>query len=140
MDKILGKNFGLKDINKSQLVLADNGKVNHETYHHEEIMDQMVKVIEFSKMHKKIRSILLLRLIHGFSIQRMQIWLFLHGHMTGNSHDELVALEEEGKRLVMETLKNNSMQDIINSINAKPSLIAGLRNELTTPRNGLGLS
>src|ERR1039457_3586080 len=104
-DKILGKNFGYKDIKNSKLILGNDGNVSHETFHHEEMMDQMVKAIEFTKMDKKLRSILLLRLIHGFSIQRMQVWLFMHGYIMGNSHDELVAMEAEGKRLVMETLK-----------------------------------
>lgn len=142
-DKVLRKDGVILDKNgqaKSELSLANGGKVSNETYHHEELMDQMVKVIEFTKLDKKIRSILLLRLIHGFSIERMQIYLFFHGHLTGNSRDELVMLENEGKRLVMETLKNNSMQDIVLSINAKPSIITSLRNELTTPKNNLGLS
>lgn len=139
-EKILGKNFDIKDIKKTSLALSNDGKIDREQFHHEELMDQMVKAIQYTKMHKKIRSILLLRLIHGFTIQRMQIHLFLHGHIFGNSHDELMALEAEGKRLVMETLKKTSMQDIISSINANPSVIAGLRHELTTSKDDLGLS
>lgn len=134
---IIGKD-GVKTINKASLNLANDGKVGKETFHHEEIMDQMIKVIEFCKMDKKMRSVLLLRLIHGFTIQRMQIYLFLHGHITGNSRDELVMIEEEGKRLMKEALRNHTIQEIVSSINAKPSIITGLRNELPTPGfNGL---
>lgn len=138
-EKILGKNFGINDISKTKLVLSDDGKINHETYHHEEIMDQLIKTIEFTNMDKKMRSVLLLRLIHGYTIQRMQIYLFMHGHLTGNSHDELTAIEQEGKRLVMETLKKHTIQEIVSSINAKPSIITGLRNEFATPKPLIGL-
>ena len=116
------------------LNLADGGNIAHETYHHEEIMDQLIKAIEFTHMDRKMRAVLLLRLIHGYTIQRMQVHLFLHGHMTGNSHDELVALEEEGKRRVKETLSKHSIQEIVASINATPGIIAGLRNEFATPK------
>lgn len=138
-DYIIGKDITTRDQKriKQGLVIADGGKVSHETFHHEEIMDQMIKAIEFTNMEKKMRSVLLLRLIHGFSIQKMQVYLFLHGHIMGNSHDELVALETEGKKLVMETLKKHSMQEIIGTINAKPSIITGLQNELTNPKVGL---
>jgi hypothetical protein len=137
-EKIIGKNISAEAAVKSAgLKIGNDGNISHETYNHEEIMDQMVKAIEFTKMDKKIRSVLLLRLIHGFSIERMQIYLFFHGHFTGNSRDELVFLEAEGKRLVMETLKNNSMQDIIESINANSRVIRDLRNELPTPKLNL---
>lgn len=141
-EHIIGKNLNSKDHArlKKGLILGNDGKVSHETYNHEEIMDQMVKVIEFTKMHKKMRSVLLLRLIHGFTIQRMQIYLFLHGHILGNSHDELMELEAEGKRLMLATLRKHSMQDIVATINATPSIITGLRNELTNPDPNIGLS
>lgn len=138
-EHIIGRDLTHKDHKriKQGLSMGNDGKVSRETYNHEEIMDQMVKAIEFTKLDKKTRSVLLLRLIHGYSIQRMQIHLFLHGNLTGNSNDELVAIETEGKRLVLETLKKHSMQEIIGTINAKPSIITGLRNELTNPRDGL---
>lgn len=141
-DYIIGKDINRGDEArlKKGLVLGNDGKISTAEYHHEEIMDQFIKAIEFTKLDRKMRSILLLRLIHGFTIERMQIHLFFHGHLIGNSRDELIALEAEGKRLVMETLKNNSMQDIVASINAKPSVLTGLRNELTTPKDNLGLS
>jgi divalent metal cation (Fe/Co/Zn/Cd) transporter len=140
-DYIIGKDINRGDEArlKQGLVIKDGGKISRETYNHEEIMDQMIKAIEFTKMDKKMRAVLLLRLIHGYTIQRMQIYLFLHGHLTGNSHDELVAIEEEGKRLVKETLQNHSIQEIVASINANSRVIKDLRNEFATPKPFLGL-
>ena len=141
-DKILRKDGIILDKNgkgRAELGLSNDGKVRNETFHHEEIMDQMIKVIEFCNMDKKMRSVLLLRLIHGYTIQRMQIHLFFHGHMTGNSHDELMAIEQEGKRLMKEALQNHSINEIVSSINAKPSVITGLRNEFATPKPFTGL-
>lgn len=136
---IIGKEINRKDQEriKKGLVLSNDGNINHDTYHHEEIMDQMIKVIEFTQMDKKMRAIMLLRLIHGFTIQRMQIHLFLKGNIFGNSRDELIALEEEGKRLMKEALQKHTIAEIVGTINAKPSVITGLRNELTNPNPGL---
>lgn len=133
-EKIIGKNISAQAaVKQAGLILSDAGKVGHETYNHEEMMDQMIKAIEFTKLDRKMRAVLLLRLIHGFTIERMQLHLFITGHVFGNSRDELLALEAEGKRLVKETLAKHTMQDIVNTINAKPSIITGLRNELTNP-------
>ena len=130
---IIGKN-GVKQIKSASLNLANDGKIGHETIHHEEMMDQFVKLIEFCKMDRKMRAVLLLRLIHGYTIEKMQIHLFFHGHMTGNSRDELMMIEEEGKRIMKETLRTHTISEIVGTINAKPSIITGLRNELPTPR------
>lgn len=128
---------GHEAVKKAGLTLADGGKISADTFHHEEVMDQMIKVIEFCRMDRKMRAVMLLRLIHGYTIQRMQMHLFLHGHLTGNSHDELEAIEAAGKKLMREVLNRHTIQEIIESINAKPSIITGLRNELTTPKFGL---
>lgn len=128
---------------KQGVVLSNNGKVEATTYHYEEIMDQLVKTIEFAVMEKKIdkkaRAVLLLRLIHGFTIERMQTYLFFHGFFTGNSREELEAIEEQGKRVMHETLQLHSIQDIINTVNANSRTMRDLRNQLSTPSD-LGLT
>ena len=139
-DGLIMDKSGLKKIGQNKLVLSDNEKISKDVFHHEEIMDQMVKVIEFCKMDRKMRAVMLLRLIHGYTIQRMQIYLFLHGHIMGNSHDELMAIEQEGKRMMKAALQNHTIQEIVSSINANSGKITDLRNELTTPKLDLGLS
>lgn len=137
----IGKDISTRDQErvKQGLKINDGGKVLKDEFHHEEIMDQMVKTIEFTKMDKKMRAVLLLRLIHGYTIERMQIYLFLHGHLLGNSRDELLAIEAEGKRLVKETLERHTIKEIVETINANSRVIRDLRNEFATPKPFLGL-
>lgn len=137
-EHIIGRDLNSRDHARlKQGLKLSGGPVSSDTYHHEEAMDQMVKAIQFTNMDRKTRAVLLLRVVHGFTIQRMQVHLFITGHLTGNSKDELEAIEVEGKRLVLETLQKHTMQDIVATINANSSVIAGLRNELRNPNIGL---
>lgn len=137
-DHIIGRDVNNRDQKKikSGLKLADGGKVSQTTYHHEESMDQMIKAIEFTPMDRRIKAVLKLRLM-GWSFENMQDHLLKVKVIAGSSIESLQLDEAEGKRLVMETLTKYTMEHIINTINAKPRVIAGLRNEMTNPDFGL---